>query len=280
MGRIPTNGITCLRCEKLKGQAKYYENTHPLFSSSKFEICKDCVKEYLGHPDTSGYRDRVIIVLSMLNKPFIELLWESRDRDFYKYITQVSSLPHYKDLSFVDSDFFKDKIVENVLDEEDDFIITKQMRMFWRGYTDDDIPILEMKFQNLIAVYECKTPVQETIYKTMATIQYMMETTKNPTDLQKLQKTLSDLMDDANIKPRQDTGDNGLSTWGEWIKKIEETEPIIDEREEFNDVDGIMKYINRWFVRPMQRIFGIHKDNEQMDDDLDDLVGKDEKTVT
>lgn len=278
MGRIPTNGITCLRCEKLKGQAKYYENTHPLFSSSKFEICKDCVKEYLGHPDSSGYRDRVIIVLSMLNKPFIKLLWESRDRDFYKYITQVSSLPHYKDLSFIDSDFFKDKVVDNVFNEEEDFVVTKQMRMFWRGYKDDEIPILEMKFQDWIAVYECKTPAQETIYKTIATIQYMLETTKNPNDIQKLQKTLSDLMDDANIKPRQDIGENGLSTWGEWVKKIEETEPCDDPREEFNDVDGITKYIDRWFIRPMQRIFGIRREG-QVDDDMDDLLNMNDESV-
>src|SRR5690606_39853724 len=74
-----------------------------------------------------------------------------------------------------------------------------------------------------------------------------------------LMKTISDLMNDGNIKPIQNIGnqESKSSTFGEWIKRIEEEEPIPEPDEVFKDVDGIQKYIGKWFVGHMKRIFGL-----------------------
>jgi hypothetical protein len=82
---------------------------------------------------------------------------------------------------------------------------------------------------------------------------------------EKMMKTLSTQMQDANIKPVQvksASEDGGFRSWGEIVKMIEETEPISDQQDEFKDVDGIYKYIDRWFITQMKRVFGKIKDED------------------
>ncbi|QSF43527.1 hypothetical protein [Paenibacillus tianjinensis] len=266
--------VKCLKCGKLKSPntANFYNNTNNLFSSEKLEICKECIQEFIGSKETEGYKSRVISMLAILDKPFSEELWSTSSGEWAKYITPLSSLPQYKTLTFKDSDFYQqDSVLENLSKnevEENDYevIVTPKLRMFWRGYNDEQIVILENMFQDLTSTYECSTPIQKSLYRNMTITQYMADNAKTPTEFDKLMGTLSKLMNDANIKPVQETGAeaNGISSFGEFIKMIEETEPIPEPRDEFKDVDGIGKYINKWFLHHMKRFIG--QSNETMEE--------------
>jgi len=79
-------------------------------------------------------------------------------------------------------------------------------------------------------------------------------------------ETSSKLHNDGNIKPIQSTGandDKGLSTYGLWIKMIENDEPceVFDKKPLFEDFDHINEYFQKWIVRPFKKIFGLDRDD-------------------
>lgn len=144
-----------------------------------------------------------------------------------------------------------------------DFNITEEVLMRWGyGLEIDAYEYMENIYQSFIGVYSSDTPVQRMIYEDIAKTRYEAEKARkggNVTLYEKLVKIVSTLMNDGNIKPVQATAaDNeGLGTWGQWVKKIEEEEPIPKPSKEFLDVDGISKYINKWFVNHFSRILGV-----------------------
>lgn len=156
------------------------------------------------------------------------------------------------------------------------FKVTDEMIAQWgSGLHINDYKFLQDEYDKLVSVYAHDTPIQRMIYEEIAITR--LEANKARRDgkiniYKDLMRTLRDLMTDANIKPVQETGDHeGLATWGEWVRKIEEEEPIPEPCEEFKDVDGIKKYINKWFVGHFSKIFGINSNPEYEKDYKVDL---------
>jgi hypothetical protein len=205
-------------------------------------------------------------------------LWISRGSDWTKYIPQLSSFPQYKGMTFADSTF--DGLNTNIIQKTVPVIIqeidTEDVEQYdfegrWVGFDLKDAIMLEDKFQKLLTVYPCDTPIQENGYKQIAIIQLksdeaiMNSKTKEYKDLQ---ETLSKIMNDLKIKPVQEnsTEDGGLSNWGSWVKKIEEEEPIPEATGEFKDPDGIKKYVNKWFTSHFAKVFGLSTHGEYEED--------------
>lgn len=270
--------IKCLKCETEKAVHNYYDNKNPLFVSDKTSVCKSCIAEYIDEGNSAGYIDRVKLTLSLLNRPYIADVWYQCNETWSKYISQISSLRHLSQLDFKDSESFNASIVaeEDAMETDEIIFVTPKMRLFWRGYQDEEIVILEDYFRELTSTYESNTPIQKSLYRNMAITQYMADNTKSATEFDKLMKTLSGLMNDANVKPVQASGanDSGISTWGEWVKKIEETEPIPAPREEFKDVDNIFKYMTKWFVGHLAKVFGYETDKNKVANTIDELTSE------
>lgn len=144
--------IKCLKCGKTKSPntSNFYANSNPLFTSDKFEVCKECITTFIGTKNSEGYRDRVISVLAILDKPFTEELWLMINEDWSKYIPPLSSLPKYKGLTFRDSSTTEimKKITEYEDDEEDiEPSVADTQKYYskkWMGeYTRSDIEYME-----------------------------------------------------------------------------------------------------------------------------------------
>jgi hypothetical protein len=179
------------------------------------------------------------------------------------YFQKINSLKQYKNKDFSD-------VTVNVETLDDlheityDFDVTDTMVLRWGvGLDKFDYMFLERFYNDLIAVYSHDTPVQNMLYEEMAKTRLEAERARRKGELNtysKLMSTLSSLANDANIKPIQETGEDGkLATWGEWVKLIEETEPIPEAGEDFQDIDKIEYYFNKFFVKPFARVFGIAK---------------------
>jgi hypothetical protein len=268
----------CPRCNKfypISGKRKgFYSADEMIFPQGIFHICKNCVEEIV---EENGF-DAFIIILRTMNRPFLSDKYKGNWKD---YLREVNSLPQYKDLTFDDSTFdnkdYKINKFSDVAFQEDPIEvqnITPEMRKRWLGFKDEDISQLESFYQDLINTYSSDTPIQRNLYKNMAITQLNANKAiaQNRTkEYKDLMDTMSKLMGDGNIKPVQESGvnDGGLATWGEWVKKIEETEPIPEPLEQFKDVDGIWKYISKWFVNHFAKVFGISNDNQA---DIDMLL--------
>jgi hypothetical protein len=140
--------IQCMKCgtERAPSPSTYYANNNPLLSTDKLEICKNCILDFIGEKDSKGHLDNIYLVLALLDKPFVVDRWEACDREWSKYVTQLSSLPQYKGLMFRDSDFgIRKNITNNSYtgdvspDNDEKFYNSK-----WMGdYTQSDVEYLE-----------------------------------------------------------------------------------------------------------------------------------------
>ncbi len=268
-----TNKLKCLCCERTKvsNVGNYYENNNPLFASDKVLVCKLCINKYIGESDSKDYVNRVISILSLLNRPFIHEQWVIRGEEWGKYVTQISSLSPYNEMTFVDSVFGESKNQRNsdiVVDENVDIDISSAILMWGNGYDSSDYYYLQNFYNDYSNSYATDTPVQINLYKNIAKVHLQAEkelmkgNTKAFKDLMDLS---SKLHSDGNIKPIQNTGandDRGLSTYGLWIKEIEREEPCeyFKNKPIYDDYDGIKKYWEKWFVRPLKNIFNLSKD--------------------
>ncbi len=265
----------CSACGKEKKLSEFYQSSSPVYQYyKKLSICKSCLWDMV---DENNIRS-IMNTLRMIDGPFLADIWESAVQNsskddkwtpFSMYMKNIA-MRQFKDYTWDDSRF-EDEYQE-VFNKQID--LTEEVQKRWRGWKPDEMKELEEKYQEMIAVYEHDTPIQKNIYRNIAVAQKQADDaiaqgdTKSYKDLM---KTISDLMNDGNIKHIQNVGnqESKTSTYGEWIKKIEMEEPIPEPDESFKDVDGIGKYIGKWFIGHMKRIFGLDngKENDSKDGD-------------
>ncbi|TVY09959.1 hypothetical protein [Paenibacillus cremeus] len=268
------------KCGKEKAPTNFYINTNPLFSSEKLEVCKDCISEYIGTKSSSGYLNRVKLVLGLMDKPFLYDLWISRDEDWGRYIPQLSSFPQYKGLTNADSTFTDKKI--NTENPNESFVLNSspssytseeisELSSFWgKNYTPDELEYLQTQYEKFLNSYECDSYAMELLFQEASqqrlTINKLRQEGKS---VDKELKTLQDLLGSANVKPVQETGANATeqATFGTLIKKYENERPIPEPDEAWKDVDGIKRYIQVWFLGHLCRMIGINNDYSRLYDE-------------
>lgn len=276
MARNSSEKKTCLRCGKDYAVSSFYLHRNPLINE-KFGFCKKCVKEYV---DLNNM-DTLMDFLRTMDIPYLKDFWkqanESPNETIGTYFKNLS-LKQNRDLRFKDSDEITGKTNRAELTNIDyeDFELTDEIIKRWgRNLELDDYIFLEEEFDRL-GGNEAETTIQETIFKNMARTQWMANKALEEGDhnkYEKMMKTLSQLMQDANIKPVQvksASQDGSIASWGEWVKHIEEDEPIDDLHEEFQDEKFVRKYIDRFFFTQIKRVFGLAND-----DDIEKLKGED-----
>jgi hypothetical protein len=276
MPRKKTEKKRCLKCEKELAPTNFYSGNEIIFPDGKIHICKNCCSQIIDEHGFEGFK----MILRIIDKPFLQDVYND---DPKAYIRQVNSLPQYRNTTYDDSDFVGNTVNNSIeINKEKERLlnIDDEVRKRWIGFTsEEDIMFLENFYQELIATYESKTPIQRNLYKNIAETQLLANKAREQgkiKEYQDLLKTMSTLMTDAKVKPLQETGaeDGGLSTWGQWVKKIEETEPIPEAEGEFKDPDGIMKYFQKFFVNHFARVFGL-EDRNTIEKDLEDMMKED-----
>lgn len=165
-------------------------------------------------------------------------------------------------------------------DGESDFIVTEEMTDFWgSGFAPSFYLELEKRYK-----YWCGDNVKDSDDMTMAERSERalmkqictLEVTINrdiamgkPIDKQL--NSLNNLLGSANLKPVQKKdgidANTEMTPFGVWIRKIENTRPISDPLPEFEDVDGIRKYISVWFFGHLCKMVGVTNKYSRMYDE-------------
>lgn len=268
MARTTSEKKTCLKCGNDYAVSSFYSHRNPLLHE-RFGFCKKCVK---GNVDLNDM-ETLYNFLRTMDIPYLKEFWkqanDAENETIGTYLKNLNSLRQNKELRFKDSDDIAGKTnTAELLDIDTEFELTDEVIKKWgRNLELEDYIFLEEEFENL-GGNEADTTIQERLFKNMAKTQWMANKAYEEGDhgkYEKMMKTLSTQMQDANIKPVQvksASEDGGFRSWGEIVKMIEETEPISDQQDEFKDVDGIYKYIDRWFITQMKRVFGKIKDED------------------
>jgi hypothetical protein len=275
---VTKDKIACSCCDKTVRPEDYYASSSPFHSKhGKLHVCKQCIWDYV-EKDKENL-NHIKSTLRMIDRPFLRELWsssiqetEKSKKELYKIYFKNLAMPQYRELTWDDSDF-GDKKSENIyLEEEEDLT---ELHIKWGKYKREDLTFLENFYYDYSNSYATDTPVQINLYKSIAKVhlQAEKELANNSIKVFKdLMELSSKLHNDGNIKPIQSTGandDKGLSTYGLWIKTVEQDEPCeyFKKRPIYEDFDKFKKYIEDWFVRPFKNIFNISKDFNVKDDD-------------
>ena len=286
---------TCCGTSTVTG---YYISYSPLYASNdkKMTMCKDCVIDiYERYVDFYSDETKALYRLSLLvdgyfSLALVDILMAQAKKTNTSlvrvYFQKANSLPQFKGKTSMDSEhisledgtlYLTNEPIqqEEVQEIEDDFVITSEIIRRWgRGLPKDDYSFLEEKYQELIAVYDHRNPVQRMLYQNISRTQLEAEKARrngNPAMYEKMMSTLSKLMGDGNIKPVQENAvSDDEASFGLFIKKIESEEPIPEPLDEFQDVDGFRKYIDEWFVKPFARIFDLDMGKTTEEEEYED----------
>lgn len=156
-------------------------------------------------------------------------------------------------------------------DDESDFTVTREMVRVWgKGFTPDQYQFLEEEYTDWVTKNVCKTKAQEELFRNIALAQLDVRIAReNGGKVTDAQKALQDLMNSANILPKQNS-DNILAdtqTFGTLLKRYEDTDPIPEPDERWRDVDGIRRYVNTWFRGGLAKALKINNENTALYED-------------
>lgn len=167
---------------------------------------------------------------------------------------------------------YLDTITERIEEEKEDIIETyedvkdskktklKSVKFFGTGFSDEDYAFLQEQYDDWVTRHECKTKAQEEVFKRICFKQLeLLKANRAKESTKDLDKTLQDLLDTANLKPKQ-TNMDALAedrTFGQLIRLWENEKPIPEPDDDFKDVDGIGKYISVFFLGHLAKMVGI-----------------------
>lgn len=274
--------LFCPKCGEWKdAEGYFYRDTN--YEIGRFPICKQCLLAMVEQRENGRSREcveTVLPVLQLLNKPFIESYYEScvksvvegmgkyqKSSAFVAYMTGMQSLPQYRNKTWKDTVYDISGNDSQESDDEPDSGINENSRLikaahkrFGYDYDLPDLQFLETQYEDWVSRYECQTKAQEEIFERLAFKKWEInKATKEGQPTAQLDKTYQDLLNTANITPKQ-TGMDAFAdaqTLGTLIQKWEEEKPLPEIDPELQDVDKIGLYLDAFFRGHTSKMLGI-----------------------
>lgn len=263
--------FTCSSCGKVyfTQRNNFIPSKSSLYSSNNgyITVCKDCVENLFAKYEKfydGNKRDALIRICQIFDIYFTDVVFdvvekfEDKQRLLSLYISRIQLRPHagktYQDTvkeQKRDSIQSVSDIVEN--DELDTESMKKSVSVWGFGFTPEQYKILDDQFDDWKSRVVIDSKTRETLVRELCIIKLQMNISlaDNNVDLySKLMKTYQDAMKSANLQPLQvDANDKASEKpLGVMIQMFENERPISDPREEWKDVDGIVRYITIYFL--------------------------------
>ena len=287
--------IYCSCCGREQSEREFLYSSSKLYSNtSKIPLCKGClnkrfkmlhsqyggnVKQALQHfcYNFDLYYDEDILN-SMMN--------EKVNTFAVEYIKKINRSRTNRDrtsldnlLYFVGENSDKSEITPVSYVNEDDkteFTVTKEILRRWgrNKFSPEELEMLEYKYEELISEYPSEKYQEREIIKDICQIEIQLDRLYKSNDQSNYAKLLdqkSKKMEQLNVIPSKQKryGEDKSMTLGQLIKRIEDEEPIPDTNEDFEDVDRIKYFIERYFTNPMRKVLGIDKAEYTIEDEME-----------
>lgn len=244
--------MTCLMCDVEKNDRNMSKHRNESINEN-FGFCKECVNTYTEDNDF----EKVIDVLRMMNIPFVNFVWENAldkggSSTFSKYLQLIATQKKYKEFSDSEYDDVADDGSRSVIDITDEVIAKWGVRD-----TDEEYIEFEYLYNSLIKIKEPATLFEEKRYVQNVKLGKAVDDALEGGDVKTvpaLRKAYAEDLKELGLDVKQSSEDD-TRTLGVRIAEWERNAPIPDGGE-FNDVDSIQEYINKWFLIPMKRVFG------------------------
>lgn len=284
---VSTQKFYCSRCGTAFSRQKgYFPVSHsPMYRGLGYlPICNDCIDEIYEQYRSSLSSDREAMRRMCMK---LDLYWNDAIYNMVEKSAGVHSrvrnyigktnIIRYIDKTFDDTlleesrteqsnrsdafQFAQDEGIEASGAEEAD--IEQSVIDFWgSGFSPDFYIELEKRYKDWTGGENVIDPTERSLYKQIC----ILEATINRDSAQgraidKNVNALNTLLGSMNLKPAQKKDDVDSATestpFGVWIKRWENTKPIPEPDPEFQDVDGIVRYISIWFLGHLCKMLGI-----------------------
>lgn len=267
--------LLCPSCgEWLKADTGFYSDNK--YVTGRFPVCKRCILKMVEQRQNDDdqpneTRESVQKVLQFMDCVYDDDFYEqcvkgaldeakekNRNSPFATYITSIKSLPNWRGKSWKDSKFANDDIRETYEERKPREEIIK---IFGSGFTDEDYLYLQDQYDDWCARTQVDSKSQLTyVVRICFKLLDIWKAQRAGADTTKLDASLNELMNAANLQPRQNISNAATDslTFGQLIEKWEMDRPIPEPAPEFKDVDGIGKYIRVWFTGWLCKALGLN----------------------
>lgn len=267
--------IKCDKCGEWKNSDAFYQSNTTADGIEHYG-CKACILDECTDYDKktkirTDNKEKTIETFKRLNWYFDEPVYleqlktlneatgeKIRSTAVQQWIVMSRSLPQYRNYTFKDS---------VLADESEVLELTSNrkprkeiLKIFGGGFTNDDYLYLQDQYDDWKLRTEVDSKSQETYIIQICFKQLeIWKAQKTGKDTDKLIKSLNDLMNGANLQPRQNVGNAATDslTFGQLIERWEETKPIPKLEESYQDYNNYGKYIRIWFKGCLARALNL-----------------------
>ena len=258
------NKLKCFSCGEEKGLKDFYRSPSDLYEQEgKMLVCKSCIKKRYEKLLSLYKGDKLKAfkhTLLNLDAYFDELLYKQC------ISTEENFLGEYFRLLATRDRKYKTSLDNTAMGEESKLTtnsVTDDLVDFWgEGYEYKDYLTLEMKYKQYTKYYPSESMQEKQIIKTLCELE--VEKTKcringDMNGYNKMNDQISKKMGELDIIPSKAKkyGEDKDLVVGKLIEMIEKEEPIPDVHPEFNDIDRIMYWLNRYFIKPLRKVINL-----------------------
>lgn len=240
---------TCVLCGEQKAEYLMAKDRNEDLNP-KFGYCLDCIKKvsYEEHGEINALR--------MLNIPYINDIWDrakmdAPDNPMSKYFQLIAPKKMFK--TYLDSDFGKSISGDSTIKISEEVINRWGTGDEW---TDDKYIEYELALEDLKKIKMPQTALEEKRYienvRIGKRLQNEIEYGK-AADIKSLSAVYTNGLKELGLDI--DSTGNNEKTIGELIADWEKNAPLPELGVEFQDVDKIGFYMNKFFLIPMKRMF-------------------------
>lgn len=250
------------KCKDKNGELpinEFYTATSPFYSNGKFNICKNCLKEYVyernGDIDTNKLKN----IFRIYDIPFFEKEWESAINDNNETIGVYfkNVYLNHKNQTWLDGDLLEnDRVRTNTLGIDDEELINT----WGEGWSMEDMIWLDKDFELWVTHHDCeKLSIRKLVQMICIKELEIRKARQQGKSTEKLEKSLMELMNNSNLTPRTMSAVNETDSskiYGMWVKDIEQYKPAeyFKDKKIYMDFDGIKEYFERFILRPMKNL--------------------------
>lgn len=250
-------------CKKNKPTlVNFYASKSPMFPDGRVPICKKCLLDSIDVSDVESVKK----ILGQIDKPFIAVEWqkclESGKEPFGWYLRQISSLPQYEDLGYINS---KEGIVnaigykiQNEMELSEEEIYEKPtievIRKWGTSYSPKEYYELENIWNEMTTANDISTPQhrkQLMYYCKMAVLLDKTIEHGDPGAIQKINKEFLAIQQGSGFRPIDKKGNaelTGIRSFGVIFEEVERDGFIKPWNIEFDQdiVDKTILYMSNY----------------------------------
>lgn len=273
---------TCCGLEKTSTREFYASNSYFYKDVGRIPICKNCIEEKY-NVIVEKFKDKKIAAMKVfqsIDVYFDEEVFNSSTSKYSddnkwigEYMRVINSNAKYKGKTSDDNVEVELPIVRDISDDLESEIDEDLIDKWGEGYSEKEYNRLEKRYKKYYKNYPSEKLQQQVIIMSICKLELEQEKCRIGENYQQyanLDKQISAKMAELDVIPSKQKkyGEDKNLVYGALIGVYEENDPIPEPLDIFIDVDSFKKMLDRYFIKPFKKVFGLDKNIYTSEDEI------------